>query len=77
MRLTALEGKVDALDGRLTRLEEKVDQRLQETRPIWEDVQTRLRQLDGKFDLVIKDLYEVRSEQVFLSRRVERLEKQN
>ena len=36
--LVSLEGKVDALDSRLTTLEEKVDRRLQETRPIWEQL---------------------------------------
>ena len=74
-RLITLDEKVDRLDGRLTTLEEKVERRLQETRPIWEDVQLRLRQLDSKFDLVIKDLYETRSDQVFLTRRVDQLEK--
>ena len=37
-----IEAKVDALDGRLTTLEEKVDSRLRETRPIWETVLARL-----------------------------------
>lgn len=41
-RLTSLEVKVDALDGRLTTLEEKVDSRLRETRPIWEGMQVDL-----------------------------------
>jgi archaellum component FlaC len=34
--------RFDNLDGRLTALEEKVDSRLRETRPIWEAVLTRL-----------------------------------
>ena len=74
-RMTALEGRMASHEARLTTLEEKVDRRLQETRPIWEDVLTKLRQLDDKFTLVIDDLYEVRSDQVSLRRRVERLEK--
>ena len=34
--------RLDSIDGRLTALEEKVDRRLQETRPIWEQVLVRL-----------------------------------
>ena len=35
-RLDSMDGRLDSMDGRLTTLEEKVDRRLQETRPIWE-----------------------------------------
>ena len=66
---------IAALDGRLTTLEEKVDRRLQETRPIWEDVLARVNKLDAKFDIVIKELYEVRADQVMLTRRVDHLER--
>jgi hypothetical protein len=58
----------------LTTLEEKVDQRLQETRPIWEDVLARIGKLDTKFDLVIKELYDVDAGQGSLARRVEHIE---
>ena len=34
--------RLDSIDGRLTTLEDKVDRRLQETRPIWEQVLVRL-----------------------------------
>ncbi|MDT5157778.1 MAG: hypothetical protein QOH51_2135 [Acidobacteriota bacterium] len=34
--------RLDSIDTRLTTLEEKVDRRLQETRPIWEQVLVRL-----------------------------------
>ncbi len=73
--LTAIRHDIAALDGRLTTLEEKVDRRLQETRLIWEDVLARIGKLDTKFDLVIKELYEVRADQVSLTRRVEQLER--
>jgi chromosome segregation ATPase len=40
--------RFDSLDGRLTALEEKVDSRLRETRPIWEAVQTRLESVENR-----------------------------
>src|ERR671921_370616 len=40
--------RFDALDGRLTTLEEKVDSRLRETRPIWEAVLTRLTSVEER-----------------------------
>jgi len=58
----AMAKNIAALDQRLTTLEERVDSRLQETRPIWEAVQEQLRKIAGKFDLVLDDLYEVRSD---------------
>jgi hypothetical protein len=35
-RLDSIDSNVHSLDARLTAVEEKVDRRLQETRPIWE-----------------------------------------
>jgi uncharacterized coiled-coil protein SlyX len=40
--------RFDALDARLTSLEEKVDTRLRETRPIWEAVLTRLTSVEDR-----------------------------
>lgn len=59
-RLTSLESRIISVEKRLSSLEETVDARLKETRPIWEAVQEQIKKLDGKFDLVINDLYEVR-----------------
>ena len=58
----AIVKNIAALDQRLTALEERVDARLKETRPIWEALQEQIKKLDRKFDLVIKDLYEVRTD---------------
>lgn len=69
-RMSALEQKVD-------RLEEKVDRRLQETRPIWESVQAQIKKLDTKFDIVIRELYEIRYDHVMLGQRVDELEKRS
>lgn len=67
-RMSTLERKVDSL-------EEKVDRRLQETRPMWESVQAQIRKLDTKFDIVIRELYEIRYDHVILGKRVDELEK--
>ena len=47
-KVTTLDGKVDSLDGRLTSVEEKVDARLRETRPIWEGVLARLTAIESE-----------------------------
>ena len=44
--------RLDALDARLATLEEKVDRRLQDTRPIWEQVLARLDTIDGRLDSI-------------------------
>jgi flagellar capping protein FliD len=51
--LSTIRNDVALLGDRLTALEEKVDRRLQEMRPMWEGVQAQIRQLDGKFDVVL------------------------
>jgi predicted nucleic acid-binding Zn-ribbon protein len=48
-RLNGIDVRLDGLDTRLTALEEKVDRRLQETRPIWEQVLTRIEALETGF----------------------------
>ncbi|MBD0369215.1 MAG: hypothetical protein ICV60_00055 [Pyrinomonadaceae bacterium] len=73
-RFDAMDARFDTLDNRLTALEDKVDKGLMETRPIWEAVQAQPRQLDKKFDLVIKDLYETRVDIKSLDERVTKLE---
>ena len=58
----AMAKNVTALDQRLTSLEERVDSRLKETRPIWEAVRTQIEKLDEKFNIFIRDLYDVRGD---------------
>jgi hypothetical protein len=48
--LKGLHARFDSIDGRLTTLEDKVDRRLQETRPIWEQVLAKLDGLEIKVD---------------------------
>lgn len=78
----------DALNGRLSGLEEKVDRRLMETRPMWEAVQVQIEslnqkfetlndkvdRLNDKFDLVTSDLYDMRTTVKSVNRRVTALE---
>ena len=57
-----LDIRLTAVENRLTMVEERVDARLVETRPIWEAVQASIARLDEKFDTVIQDLYEVKTD---------------
>jgi chromosome segregation ATPase len=73
-RLGSLENKVDGLGGRMTALEDKVDSRLRETRPIWEGVLARLTAIESElstlnrqFNSLILDFFRLRV-------RVEKLE---
>ena len=59
---TAMAKNIAVLDHRLTSLEEKVDSRLKETRPIWEAVLAQIEKLDEKFNLFIRDLYDIRGD---------------
>ena len=67
-RMSTLERKVDSL-------EEKVERRLQETRPLWESVQAQIRKLDTQFDIVIRELYEMRYDHLILAQPADELEK--
>jgi DNA repair exonuclease SbcCD ATPase subunit len=40
--------RLESIDTRLGTLEDKVDQRLQETRPIWESVLQQLKEIDAR-----------------------------
>ena len=62
--------RFDALDRRLTALEEKVDARLRETRPIWEAMQADLESVTGEVKeinrgvkVLHKDILQVRVDQ--------------
>ncbi len=63
------------LDERLSTLEEKADRRLQETRPIWENVLTEVKHTNKKLDIFAADTYEMRTDFAMLDRRVMELER--
>jgi chromosome segregation ATPase len=73
--------RFDSLDARLTALEEKVDARLRETRPIWEgmkadleSVKDEVKEINRTVKILHKDVLRVRVEQEELQERIEKLE---
>ena len=59
---------ISSSDARLTSLEEKVDARLRETRPIWEGVQAQLKEIEKQmvkfnrqFKTLVEDSFDQRS----------------
>lgn len=63
----ALRQQVGNVNARLTALEDKVDSRLRETRPLWEGVQSRLVTIEETLNdirshmkLIVKDLFQTR-----------------
>jgi predicted nuclease with TOPRIM domain len=72
--LTQVHTRALSIDTRLTSLEEKVDARLRETRPIWEgvlerltNIESELSNLNRQFRSLLADIFQVRV-------RVEKLE---
>ncbi len=66
-----LNDRLNSLDARLTSLEEKVDTRLRETRPIWEGVLDRLTKIESELNSLnrqlrsmMADLFQVRVEKL-------------
>lgn len=47
-RLDSIDSRLDNVESRLTALEDKVDRRLHDTRPIWEQVLVRLDAVEGQ-----------------------------
>lgn len=77
--------RLDSIDERLKTLEDKVDRRLHETRPIWEQVLVRLENFEGQMrngfgklerqvGLLAEDILRVRTDLRYLDERVTRLE---
>ncbi|MFN2454179.1 MAG: hypothetical protein ABR577_08160 [Pyrinomonadaceae bacterium] len=67
-RFDALDTRLTGLETRLITLEDKVDVRMRETRPIWEGVQTQLTQvqtelkeLNRQFKMLIHDSFNLRA----------------
>ena len=58
----AMAKNIAALDQRLSTLEQRVDERLKETRPIWEAVQIQIQRLGEKLDGALLEFHELRAE---------------
>src|SRR5438552_14612653 len=71
----AMAKNISAIDQRLTTLERTVDDRLKETRPIWEAVQEQVQRLVEKFDIVLQELYDVRTDSKIYGGRIGELER--
>jgi predicted nucleic acid-binding Zn-ribbon protein len=71
----AMAKHVVALVQRMNSLEGKVDKRLKETRPIWEGVRAQIEKLDEKFNIFIRDLYDVRGDIGVHNKRLDVLER--
>ena len=61
-RLGSLENRFGNLETRMGSLEQKVEERLYDTRPIWEKVQADIAQLQEGQESMRKDVREVRTE---------------
>jgi tetrahydromethanopterin S-methyltransferase subunit G len=57
------------LNNRLTSLEEKVDARLHDTRPIWEAVLSRLDSIEAKLGVLAREWLDLRGDVDMLKRR--------
>ena len=75
LQQVAMAKNIAVLDQRLTSLEERVDNRLKETKPIWEAVRAQIEKLDEKFNLFIRDLYDIRGDISLHGKRLDILER--
>jgi chromosome segregation ATPase len=80
-RLTSVENRLAAVENRMEALEVKVDDRLRETRPIWEqalkeimDTRLDVRKLARKQDVLHEDNLEIRTDHKELMKRIDDLE---
>ena len=72
---SAMAENLSRLDERLTSLEERVNERLKEIRPVWEAVQVQIQRLGEKLDGILLDFYELRGELKIHGRRICELER--
>ncbi|MDT4898150.1 MAG: hypothetical protein QOH25_3227 [Acidobacteriota bacterium] len=71
---TDFSNRFDLLETRLTSLEDKVDARLRETRPVWEGVQTQLKGIEKQLDDLNRQFKTLIQDSFNLRVRVEKLE---
>ncbi len=73
--------RLDSIDQRLSALETQAEKRALETKPIWEralaeilEVKQSVANLDRKFDVLTKDMVQLRADQRYAESRIDRLE---
>lgn len=81
-KLAGLDSRLTSLEAKVESLETKVDDRLRETRPIWEKVladveavAARIDEMNERFITLAEDMYGLRGKQRTLDRRVTDLER--
>lgn len=72
--LGSINTRLDSMDARLTALEEKVDRRLHDTRPIWEQVLSRLTEIEARLTNVETRLTSVEERLTNVETRLEAVE---
>jgi len=84
--LESITARIESLENRVERLEIKVDERMKETRPMWEALQAQLTELkesqekgfrryDRSMDTLAGDLNRLDGDNVDLESRVDKIEK--
>jgi peptidoglycan hydrolase CwlO-like protein len=73
--LRSVKTQLNTIDNRLTTLEEKVDRRLMETRPIWEAILEQLQETNVRLDNLEKKVDSLEKKLDNLDKKVDSLEK--
>lgn len=73
-KLDLIVARLGGMEQRLGTLEQKVDERLKDTRPLWEAVQTQLQQINYKLDAINKRFLHTEADVIALENRVTKLE---
>lgn len=73
-RLGGVEQRLGTLEQKVEALDQKVDERLKDTRPLWEAVQTQLQQINYKLDAINKRFLHTEADLIALENRVTKLE---
>ena len=73
--------RFDAIDARLQALEDQVERRALETKPVWEralaeilELRQSLSNVERKIDVLSRDIVQVRADQAHVESRLEKLE---
>jgi flagellar motility protein MotE (MotC chaperone) len=74
IRLQQFEKQAAGIEEQVAALDQKLDKRLRDTRPIWEGVLAEVQAIKGKIELLIQDNFEMRATYHALQMRIESLE---